>query len=170
MKDNEILVMTSSGPVPFDKADIPEGVKGILSKILKDLFPEGNEDLKRCKPAVSPEMTIEYYEQKIADRNNLPYGTIDDILELLWDIQPGCVLSILLRAVAMEMDLNYPDHISQAEDIWVVNIADGQIVKIKNPGKGYRNFAAFRCLDDAKGACLVLKPLFKKIYGGKQEN
>lgn len=142
----------------------------LVDEVVQNLFKGHHLLLSGEISEVAPEMTIPYYEAKIAKRNGIYPECVNDVLASLWAIQPGCVLSILLRAIAMEMDLNYPDHISQVEDVYVVDITNGQIREIKNPGIGYRNFAAFRCLDDAKGACMILKPLFKALYGGKQED
>lgn len=162
-KKVKVYVMNSSGQ-PLSK--IPKEIEEEITKIVNDLTGFSEEG------GVAPEMTIPYYEAKIAERNRVSPELINDILSSLWAIQPGCVISILLRAIAMEMDLNYPDHISQAKEWWVVNIATGQISGPVSPQEGvnFRNIALFRCIDDAKGACIILKPLFKSLYGGKQKN
>lgn len=150
----------------FEKIDIKE-FEGILEKVLRDLFPNG--ELHKLKTK-APEMTIPYYEAKIAERNRVSPEFINNTLAALWAIHPASVISILLRAIAMEMDNNYPDHISDAEEIWSVDDLDGEIFLVDKSlykNINYRNLPAFRCEDDAKGACIILKPLFKSLYGRK---
>lgn len=157
---SKILVMTSSGPVPFERANLREEERKTLKEILMDLFPNENlfeEDV----------MSISYYEHKVAEKNNITVAQVRNLFGLLWRVQPGTVISILLRAIAMEMDMNYPDHISDADELYGISLATGNVCRLAEIGKSvnYRNFAAFRNIDDAMTAKCILKPLFDRQYG-----
>lgn len=49
------------------------------------------------------------------------------------------------------LDEKYPDHINKSKEVWVISTLDGEIKQIKelHKIKNFRNFAAFRSLDDA---------------------
>jgi hypothetical protein len=46
---------------------------------------------------------------------------------------------------------------------------DGRIYKVNKAHiKNYRNFAAFRSIEDAKTACKILREILKSMYAKKQ--
>lgn len=74
-------------------------------------------------------------------------------------------LNILLKEIALKLDESYDDHISEAEELYVLSIVDGRIHKLcKNQIKNYKNFAAFRTIEEAKAACRALKPQLKMMF------
>lgn len=169
MKNKEIFVMTSSGPVSLD--NIPQEDREVLAEILRDLFPD-SEKLEEEK--YGGVMSIGYYIHKIAVRNSVRYPDIDILLHNLWQVQPGEVIQILARAIAIEMDMNYPDHINTLDDGYVIDNTSGTATKVlelkRNPKFSYRNCGLFRNKDDINTALEILKPLINGAYGGKQED
>ena len=67
------------------------------------------------------------------------------------------------------LDGKNPVHIERSKEIWTISMTDGEIKKVKdlNRIKNFKNFAAFRTLDDAKAAKHIMKPFMKKMYGRK---
>lgn len=98
------------------------------------------------------------------DNNNL-----DKYLDNLYKISPAAVFSVLLKEVAIMLDEKYPDHINKSKEIWVINALNGEIQQVKNISKikNYRNFAAFRSLEDALTAKKIMAPALKDLYGRK---
>jgi len=84
-----------------------------------------------------------------------------------------------LREVAIVLDQKYPDHIERSKEIWIISPATGEIGKVpenkRHLIRNFRNFAAFRTLDDAMAAKHILKVPMKELFarpvkkGGKQE-
>ena len=92
----------------------------------------------------------------------------NDFLKYLDDtnaINNTACLNILLKEIALKLDESYDNHISEAEELYVLSVMDGRIHKVcKNQIKNYKNFAAFRTLEEAKAACRALKPQLKMMF------
>ena len=112
---------------------------------------------------------IEYYLDHLAERIGWKYENLDKYIANLIDIYPAAACSIILREVAIVLDEKYPDHIERSKEIWTISMTDGEIKKVKdlNRIKNFKNFAAFRTLDDAKAAKHIMKTFMKKMYGRK---
>lgn len=97
-------------------------------------------------------------------------GTPDSVgtmVELLNTLPDYVKFEMLLRAAAVLIDRKYPDHINNAkvDKYYTINMTDGRVCEVpKKSIKNFRNFAAFRTLDDIKIATKLLKPLMKHIW------
>ena len=75
---------------------------------------------------------------------------------------------MVLREIAIELDKKYEDHIENSPEIYVISMLDGKIAKANKAHiKNYRNFAAFRTIEDAKIACRIVKPILKEMFKNK---
>lgn len=75
--------------------------------------------------------------------------------------------SVVLRAFAVLMDRNYPDHINNADvdKYFTIDMTNGRVCEVpKGKIKNFRNFAAFRSIDDIKIATKILRPFIKKLW------
>ena len=92
----------------------------------------------------------------------------------LYTIYPAAVFSILLREVSKLTKEKYDNHIENSNEIYVISCLSGEISKVKdlNKIKNFKNFAAFRTLDDALAAKHILKDPMKQLFkrSGKQKN
>lgn len=169
MKEMKVFLKTSSGLVPFEKANLPRDLKQFISKKLNALLGE-DPSYQTQEHHVPTDMG--FYIEQIAKRNNLQPGHVGDLLNAMLTIQPGAALSVLYRAIAMHIDLKYPhNHISEVENLYIISNMDGRIYPFKNNGRfNFRNFAAFRSMEDAKLARKIVGPLLREFYGGKQKN
>ena len=83
-------------------------------------------------------------------------------------ILPAAAFSMVLREIAIELDKKYEDHIENSPEIYVISMLDGRITKANKAHiKNYRNFAAFRTIEDAKIACRIVKPILKEMFKSK---
>lgn len=124
-------------------------------------------------------LSIEFYVEHLADRIGWKMSNLVKYLDNLYKIYPTAVLQILLREVAIVLDQKYPDHIERSKEIWCISLAAGEIGKVpenkRHLIRNFRNFAAFRTLDDAMAAKHILKVPMKELFarpvkkGGKQE-
>lgn len=110
-----------------------------------------------------------FYLEHLAKRIHWNVNNLRKYLGNLYTIYPAAVFSILLREVAIVLDKRYPDHIERSKDIYFIGMADGEIHKIKelHKVKNFRNFAAFRTLEDCMQAKEILKPIMKGLFKRK---
>lgn len=116
-------------------------------------------------------MDLEFYVQKLADRLGWKIEKVYNYLNSVDTIFPAAAFSMVLREVAIELDKKYQDHIEKSPEIYVISLLDGKITKANKAHiKNYRNFAAFRSVEDAKIACRVTRDILKDMFkfnGGK---
>lgn len=92
---------------------------------------------------------------------------VETIIELLNTLPDYIKFEMMLRAAAVLIDRKYPDHINNAkvDKYFTINMTDGKVCEVpKKSIKNFKNFAAFRTLDDIKIATKLLRPLMKHIW------
>lgn len=110
-------------------------------------------------------MELEYYIQKIAEKLGWKIEKVYNYLNSVDAILPAAAFSMVLREIAIELDKKYKDHIEKSPEIYVVSVFDGRITKAnKTHIKNYRNFAAFRTVEDAKIACSIVRDILKELF------
>lgn len=133
--------------VTITEENIPELIsKGVLKKIHK--------------------LDVSEIYEKI-DRKFSEYMPSDHlgIFLTLHCIYPGSAAGIFLKEIAVELDKNYDDHISQSPRIFAISAFNGDIFEVdKSHIRNYRNFAAFRTIEDAQYARDILESYFGKIF------
>lgn len=140
--------------------------------VTKDILPELLEagivtTTKPAKSVVKTEvpMELEYYIQKIAEKLGWKVEKTYSYLNNVDTIFPAAAFSMILREIAIELDKKYKDHIEKNPEIYVISMLDGKITKVNKAHiKNYRNFAAFRTLEDAKIACRITKDILKEMF------
>ena len=119
-------------------------------------------------------LNLEYYAESIAKRFGIQPSLWKATLNLIHQINPQAAFSILLREIAVELDKKYVNHIQDSSKIYVIATINGKITEVnKATIKNYRNFAAFRTIEDAKIACGITKNLLRELYRNdnrKQKN
>ena len=150
---------TLLGPVVLEEVEITEKTLPILIK--RGVIEEAN-----CT-----HVNIDYYIGHLAERINWKPKNLAKYLNNLASINEAAVFSILLREVAIVMDKKYPDHIERSKEIYVIDMTEGEIHKLRelHKVKNFRNFAAFRTIEDALCAKHILKDFMKELFkrGGK---
>lgn len=115
-----------------------------------------------------------FYLEHLAKRIHWNVDNLRKYLGNLYTIYPVAVFLILLREIAIVMDEKYKNHIENSKEIYVISTLSGEITKVKNLDriKNFKNFAAFRTLDDALAAKHILRDPMKQLFkrGGKQKN
>lgn len=149
--------------------------KGIVAQhivVTKDILPKLLEagivtTTKPAKSVVETEvpMELEYYIQKIADKLGWKVEKVYNYLNSVDTILPAAAFSMVLREIAIELDKKYEDHIEKSPEIYVISMLDGRITKANKAHiKNYRNFAAFRTIEDAKIACKITRDILKEMF------
>ena len=149
--------------------------KGTVVKhivVTKDILPQLLEagivtTAKPAKSVVETEvpMELEYYIQKIAEKLGWKIEKVYNYLNSVDTILPAAAFSMVLREIAIELDKKYEDHIEKSPEIYVISLFDGRITKANKAHiKNYRNFAAFRTIEDAKIACTITRDILKEMF------
>lgn len=152
------VVDTFMDPITVEEVEITEKT---LPKFIKEGVISVQEEEPKCT-----HVNIDYYIGHLAERINWKPENLLKYLENLASINEAAVFSILLREVAIVLDKRYPDHIERSKDIYFIGMADGEIHKIKelHKVKNFRNFAAFRTIEDAVCAKNILKDFIKELF------
>lgn len=155
--------------VTINERTLPELIKaGVLTQV--DCTHGTDCPCGHCTNNEIP-MDINFYIEKIAARLGWKPEKVYNYLNNVDSILPAAAFSMVLREIAVELDKKYEDHIENSPEIYVISMLDGRITKANKAHiKNYRNFAAFRTIDDARIACRIVKPILKemfKIKGGK---
>lgn len=139
--------------------------KDILPKLLEAGIVTTTKPAKSAVVESEVPMELEYYIQKIADRLGWKIEKVYNYLNNVDAILPAAAFSIVLREVAVELDKRYENHIERSPEIYVISLFDGRITKANKAHiKNYRNFAAFRTIEDAKIACRITKDILKEMF------
>lgn len=143
------------------KASLPKLIeRGIITTSLGSDF-----DVDKVMPTES-HMNLHYYVEKLAKKLNWKVDKVYNYLNTIDSVYPAAAFSMVLREIAIELDKKYEDHIEKSPEIYVVSLLDGRITKANKAHiKNYRNFAAFRSIEDAKIACSIIKPILKNLFG-----
>lgn len=140
--------------------------------VTKDILPRLLEagivtTTKPEKPVAETKvpMDLEYYIQKIAEKLGWKIEKVYNYLNSVDAILPAAAFSMVLREIAIELDKKYKDHIENSPEIYVISMLDGRITKANKAHiKNYRNFAAFRSINDAKIACSIVRDILKEMF------
>lgn len=148
--------------VVVTKAALPKLIeKGIIIASLGSDF-----DVDKVLKPTEAHMNLNYYVEKLAKKLNWKVEKVYNYLNTIDSIYPTAAFSIILKEVAIELDNKYEDHISNSPEIYVISMFDGRITKANKAHiKSYKNFAAFRSIEDAKTACNIIKPILKDLFG-----
>lgn len=146
--------------VVVTEAALPKLIeKGIITTSLGSDF-----DVDKVKPAES-HMDLHYYVEKLAKKLNWKVEKMYNYLNTIDSVYPAAAFSMILREVAIELDKKYEDHIEKSPEIYVISMFDGKITKANKAHiKNYRNFAAFRSVEDAKTACSIVREILKELF------
>lgn len=128
--------------------------------------------LKEEKPLdkVEKEPKVPTFDEAVALVSTWLMGTPhekDTAREFLTAMPGYAWFSVMLRAFAVLIDRKYPDHINNADvdKYFTIDMTNGRVCEVpKGKIKNFRNFAAFRSIDDIKIATKVLRPFIKELW------
>lgn len=152
--------------ITVNEKTLPELIKaGVLAQV--DCAHGADCPCKHCTKGEVP-MDMNFYIEKIAARLGWKPERVYNYLNNVDSILPAAAFSMVLREIAVELDKKYEDHIENSPEIYVISMLDGRITKANKAYiKNYRNFAAFRTIEDAKIACRIVKPILKEMFKSK---
>lgn len=111
--------------------------------------------------------SIEYYVAKLAKKLNAPFDACEAMLSIIANYSPFSVMTLLAKQISLELDHKYDGHIRDAEHVFALSSVDGTIGEVSakvRANSNYKNFAAFRSVEDAKLAYSILESLYSKAF------
>ena len=147
--------------VVVTEAALPKLIeKGIITTSLGS-----DSDVDKVLKPTETHMDLHYYVEKLAKKLNWKVEKVYNYLNTIDSVYPAAAFSMVLREVAIELDKKYEDHIEKSPEIYVISLLDGKITKANKAHiKNYRNFAAFRSVEDAKTACSIVREILKELF------
>lgn len=110
-------------------------------------------------------VNLDFFIEKIAKKKGWKVEKTVGWLNSIAELNTATLFCIILREIAVYLDTKYEDHIENSEKIYVVSLFDGRIHEVNKAHiKNYRNFAAFRTIEDAKFACNLLRNPLKGMF------
>lgn len=112
-----------------------------------------------------------YEKAYSAVKEKYNFGT--ENLRNIINYNPSAFFSMMLKEIAFILDLNYAGTINQCKEVFVISSLSGKIVSVNRKAiKNFKNFAAFRTIEDVKKAKSALRVVLKQMYDPvkKQEN
>lgn len=88
-----------------------------ISKLIKKGLIVEREDLE--EGPLKSEKDVEYYLRKICQKSSLNEENSMEFLFTLLNICPASLYTMFLREIAIDLDANYEDHISNSPDIYI---------------------------------------------------
>lgn len=131
--------------------------KDSLPELIKEgLIHEVNDDSG---------ITVQSAVKHLAERIGWKVNNLEKYFDNLYKIHPAAIFSVILKEVAIMLDEKYSDHINNSKEIYIISALNGCITKVdKAHIKNYRNFAAFRSIEDAKIACRIVRDILKEMF------
>lgn len=164
----DILVKVSKVVDPFFGGAVVQHIvvtEDILPRLLELGIVTTTNPTKSTVVESEVPMELEYYIQKIAKKLGWKMEKVYNYLNSVDSILPTAAFSMVLREVAIELDKKYEDHIEKSPEIYVISTLDGRITKANKAHiKNYRNFAAFRTIEDAKIAYRITRDILKEMF------
>lgn len=101
----------------------------------------------------------------LASKHDCTYKEMECFIQLLYDMNKGAALTLVLRELAILIDNIYDGSIQDSPEIYAISSLNGRVHKVdKSKVKNYRNFAAFRSEREALLAKQILRSYFKEMF------
>lgn len=132
---------------------------------------QADENAEEKKEVKNP--TFDDVVDKLCAKKHCTKVELHDFITEVYNTYPMAALSIFLKELAILLDNKYEGFINNSDEIYIISTMDGKPhLANKKLIKNFRNFAAFRTMEDAQYAVEMFKewinPMFKSA--GKQED
>lgn len=175
VKEGDIVVqslITPYGHFPLNnievtKENLPSLIAvGVIEEV--EEMPQNSKKVNKTNREIS--ITIDTCVGNLAHRIRWNKDNLYKYLDTLYTISPAAVFSIILKEIAILLDQKYSNHIENSKEVWSISLSYGEICKIQDihKVKNFRNFAAFRTLEDALEAKEVMSEAMDDLFAVKK--
>lgn len=133
---------------------------------LADLLNFIKEDLeKKSSEETSEELNMLFFINRLAEKRGTTEDETNEWLAEIEEVSPIAAFNIILKEIALYLDEKYEGHIKKCSEVYTISSLNGTIVKVFNNNiKSFKNFSAFRTMEDAKFACHILKDKLRDMF------
>lgn len=163
IKVGDVITVTEVVKTPFTVAKIDTAIK-VTEEMLPLLIKEGKVTVVEENGCDISKIWANAWKSLVT-KTNLSSKSLALAFDVIEKVNPWAVVQVVLKEIAIELDKQYDNHISNSEKIYAISPQDGKIHEInKKTIKSYKAFPAFRTIEDAKIACSLLKNHLKSIF------
>lgn len=145
----EFVTMT-----PFGNAVATKTLK-VTGKVLETLIKDDKVIVKEVKPNYN--IVVAAALNKLASKFKCSEAEILEILHTIKDVNPWAAAQLLLREIAIELDAQYSNHISNSEEFYCLSPQDIEIHKMDKKSFVVFGYAPlFRTMEDAQVAKKII--------------
>lgn len=156
----DIIVKNIDNNINNNIKDVDNHINNIKNPKQKSVSTNESSPIKEEVP-----MELQYYIYKIANKLKWKVEKVNNYICNLYTIYPAAAFSLILKEIAIELDKRYKDSIEDSPEIYAISVLNGKIgIVDKATIKNYRNFAAFRSVNDARIACKITKDILKEMF------
>lgn len=156
------LILTPQGFKRMHVEKMTEDMLAILTMTGLAVMKEDNEPAPEKK---NSRKNISYYVRRFGNRKKMSKEDAYRFYNLLVDLVPTSAYQLVLKEIALELDKNYPDHIRDSKEIYVISNTSGNIMAVdKSHIVNYNNFAAFRTPEDAQYALSIVREFHADLF------
>lgn len=153
--------------VKIESIEFPEGASllDVLKAVFGVTFKHEDNSCKCGEECSDFSPTMLYFIQEIARKRGITTDEANEWLAEIEEVYPIAAFNIILREIALYLDSKYEGHISKEDTLYTISSLNGTIIKITNNNiKSYKNFSAFRTIEDARFACHIMKDKIRAMF------
>lgn len=153
------------------KLDEGSDVETALKHLAEIMYEHSEPDEEACSTKCEEKQySLEDAIKRIAKKKNWSPKKTAGWLDSIANGYPHAAFNIVLKELAIILDKKYQDHISNCANVFVISTIDGKIHNIgRDSIRSFKNFAAFRTLEDAKIAYEIMRDFLKEMFASNEE-
>lgn len=110
-------------------------------------------------------LTLEDVFDSLARKMNITREEVVTMVNNITKVNPMVAFSMLLKEIAIILDKRYSNHILESKYLYYIDTVTGDIEYLKDKCVNSDTCSLFRCVLDAKFACILLKFYHNMIWG-----
>ena len=117
------------------------------------------------------EKDLKYYINRLSIFRNRDFSQLMFLINVLYEVCPQAVYTLLLREIAIDLDEIYPDHILESDELFAVSKINTNVIRISDKKRNekllHRKIALFRSKAEANYAIKLLEDVMYVIENEK---
>ena len=154
LKIGDTITLEFVTDTPFGEVTATK-ILEVTGKVLETLIKDDKVIMKEVKP--NHNIIVAAALNKLACKFKCSKAEMLEILYTIKKVNPWAAVQLLLKEIAVELDMQYSNHISNSEEFYSISPQDEEIHKIdKKTIKSFSNAPWFRTMEDAQIAKKII--------------
>ena len=154
VKIGDTITLEFVTDTPFGEVTATKTLEA-TGKVLETLIKDDKVIVKEVKP--NHNIIVAAALNKLACKFKCSEAEMLEILHTIKKVNPWAAVQLLLKEIAVELDMQYSNHISNSEEFYGISPQDEEIHKIdKKTIKSFSNAPWFRTMEDAQIAKKII--------------